>query len=218
MVLLYINVGYTPKRSMKLIELGVRHFLVSDKNSLLFLLKLKDEYDLDIMCDNGVYTKGKYDLDLIKLAKSFGVKYIMPDVIEDTWNTIRLHVKYRELYDRRLAYIVLQGKNITDYLMCYYMLKKYFPSVRNIAIGGLLVKKIELRKKIVKKIRSIFNGNIHSLGYITDYANTCDISIRRFLEHQRRYKEKYGDVWKGIASFYHSINSGEYNPKLLDYM
>ena len=187
---LYINIGWlNRKRILKLIDLGVRHFMVVDRNTLLYLIRLKNKYNLDIICDNGAF-RGRVNLKLIQLAREYHVKYILPDSLEDSWNTIRLHLKYKDLYDPELSYVVIQGKNITDYLMCYFAMRKYF-NIKRLAIGGLLLKQSKKeREEIVKRIRRLFNGKIHVLGYISKYADTCDISLKMF----GRYHGREGNI------------------------
>ena len=174
---MYVNIGSTNYRRLeKLISHGYRNFMVTTRTELLWMHRFSSKFNIDVIVDNGAF-KGRSEISLIRLARILGYKYIMPDVLEDSVKTFKLHVRYRDLYDRDLAFIVVQGRSVDDYLKCLDLMEKEF-CVKRLAVGGLLRKTVSLRSKILAAVREVFSEHLHSLGWCkTPIVDSCDVSV-----------------------------------------
>ena len=181
--MLYVNVGHhNTSRINYLIERGVKHFLVTDRSTLRFLLRLLNE--VDIIVDNGAFQK-KLDLKLLMLAKQLGLKFIMPDILCNRNKTVELHEKYHYLFDKKLSFVVAQGRSIKDYIKCVRKLENLF-DFNKVATRGLLAKPKGYRDKIVLRVREVLGEDVwvHSLGHKTVHADSYDISIKYVKRHR----------------------------------
>ena len=168
---------------------------------LRILVKRRLLNEIDVIVDNGAFS-GKLDLKLIRLAKQLNLKFIMPDSIEDSDKTVELHEKYHYLFDRKLSFVVAQGKTVKDYVKCVHKLGNIF-DFDKVAVGGLLKKPKKYRDKIVLRVRELLGPNVwvHSLGHKTVHADSFDISIKYIKKRGERVElDRVIELYKKLNS------------------
>ena len=173
---------------------GFRHIMVTHPQVLPEVPRLLRE-GVDVIVDNGAYYLGRADIRMTSFARQVGAKYIMPDVVGDARATLDLHLRYAHLYEPSLAFCVLQGSRLEEYLWCLHQMARRF-SPRQVAIGGLLRLPLRRRLSVLLSVRARFRGWIHALGLPNPVTDSYDITMRARWwetfgpEHIRRVEER----------------------------
>lgn len=153
-----------------------------------------------VIIDNGAYkNKGvaietsKLKNILLNVVKKFeNVRIFLPDVIENSEETIKQHVKFlKEIPKDYWKYCipVLQGKEPREYTFCFKKLietigtRKFIENFRLIAIGGLK-KKRELSRQLITALVSRklygYKLKIHVFGADLELIENCFDIVHSF--------------------------------------
>lgn len=146
-----------------------------------------------VLIDNGAYVGKQYSIEIlakayVKASKYFkDVKVILPDVVEDSENTVK-KVKEAVRYISNLSKYavnikardfvpVIQGKNLDDYINCLREISRTCTFTDLYAIGGLKKKRQSERRRIVEEVCRLLqrkHKRVHVLG--------TDLTLIRYVK------------------------------------
>ena len=168
MPLVYLVIDHWSNFEEELYKLGIRRFFLTDMK----VVKPALDRSCDIILDNGAYRFRRARFDWCIYGAKLGIKYIMPDVLENPVKTFEYHYKFANMVSEeelKNGFVVLQASTLRENIEWLERYRELGIVKRYVAFGGPVRfrKKKSLDEKIVRGLYAYckrYGYHFHVLG------------------------------------------------------
>jgi len=178
MPLVYLVIDHWSNFEEELYKLGIRRFFLTDMK----VVKPALDRSCDIILDNGAYRFRRARFDWCIYGAKLGIKYIMPDVLENPVKTFEYHYKFANMVSEeelKNGFVVLQASTLRENIEWLERYRELGIVKRYVAFGGPVRfrKKKSLDEKIVRGLYAYckrYGYHFHVLGRARYYCDSFD--------------------------------------------